>query len=851
MKRSLYFALALTWLFASPGIRANDDDQPHDDHRDGGFVPHFNFTIDLSKIGKKKKPEDEPPPNGSRPPPNNDTPHASTGDDPHGSTYDEKLYPQVVDIHPVQVVQDPPHEVRNEDIPLIQSKKTMVRVFVKLPQGMARSGAECKLTWNGEEVGAIKGELVLDKAEGRTLVFADDEKSTNKTLNFIKALARANPKDLKIIERNSDYFWAFNFTFEDGKLMPEHLTLKADLWVNGALVSSMTEDDQKHKQFKIKPFKFHDGCFHLTVGAYCVKADLSFIANYKRFHPNATERDISHALAAQLIRRAKGFKEELLAVFPIPEEQVQFMIRDWLDPDAEMRARMVVVGVPGFGGPWRLLSGGDPVTGPFPDAVDGDARVPIWQTKRTYSALIREMYPESDAIVLVTTKGFPVAGSDISVEGWTPNGVEGVHYIDELYDPPNELSVVHEIGHQTRFLGTFHWFSTFTAHPVTLDDLQDGWNAGQHIHDDMNTAMHSYDLMADGKTEGRRRFIALGEYKKMCKVMVKGGADPLLLDLNGALSPDGKIVLAPLHLTMGYAPDKETGPGVLVFTDAAGKNLGTWNFPIVKPEVAPTWQQFETQAPVPDKTASVTLQLPGGFVQKFDVPATQPTITWNAVQYDAAKAMLHATFTVKGDAAQTYLSTFAYESDSHGTFDLPEAQTQLAPGEHAINISLDNVPQSDHAKIKLTISKDLAFAQSTSAEFALPNHPPQAYIDPTVTGDRIADAKIQGLHAVVYDLEDQFNLTTAWSEATLVLGTGADLSLQELRKLGEGHHDIVLTATDSDGNKSTDHLLLTINHDGDIQFVQPLQSHTRVWIALALGLAVLLVSLALLRLKRR
>ena len=554
----------------------------------------------------------------------------------------------------------------------------------------------------------------------------------------------------------------------------------------------------------------------------------TLVATYKRQHPDADEKELTHFLQAQLTKRAEGYKQELLAVYPIPEDKVQIMIRPKLDPDAEMRGKMVVVAALGAGGKFRLLGGGDAVDGDFPDSVDGDART-ILQTKLTYSQMIKEIYPESDAIVLVTTNGFEVKGTGISVEGWTPDGVEGVHYIDESYDPPDELSVAHEIGHQDRFLGSRHWFNTWTPHPVTLDDLQDGWNAGQHLHD-MSTAMHSFDLMADGKTEGRRRFIIVKEYKKLLEVMVAGGADPLLLNLNGVLGSDGKVLLTPLRLSMGKTPEKITGPGALVFNDATGKSLGAWNFPIIAADSDSKWQKFATQVPVPANAANVTLQLPGGFLQKLDFPKIQPEIAWHDVQYDPAKAVLHATFTLKGDAAQSYLASFAYQSDRQGSFDLPDAQSRLSPGDHTVDISLADVPQSDHAKIKLTVTKDLAFAQAISSEFAVPNHPPQVYIE-TVFDQ--AD-KPRKLHSIVYDLQDQFNVETTWSDGPeKSLSKDRDLSMEQIKALGIGTHDIILHAKDTAGAESIDHLQLQVKESGDVVLIEPRSN--RVWIISTVG----------------
>jgi hypothetical protein len=137
--------------------------------------------------------------------------------------------------------------------------------------------------------------------------------------------------------------------------------------------------------------------------------------------------------------------------------------------------------------------------------------------------------------------------------------------------------------------------------------------------------------------------IVLTEYKKMLDVMVQGGRDPLLLDIDGVLGADKKVLLQPLRLGHGEELDKSGDPGAVIFKDSAGKTLSTWNFPLIPADKDPTWNKFVTRAPVPDHVASATLQLPGAEPQTFTFPAVPPEITWHDATYDKVKDICSST----------------------------------------------------------------------------------------------------------------------------------------------------------------------------------------------------------------
>ncbi len=201
---------------------------------------------------KKKSPppvrsKEVPPPDETSRPQGNETP-------PPISVQEFAGLP--LGIRPIQVVQDPPLESLKEDIVLVQGKATRVRVVPQLPKGRDRiDDVKCCLSWSGEPEQCITATLV--RHQGRVWVLPDtafvpatpgDASEAERILGWMGNTARAQS-----LEQLRDKYWAYNFTYGDGRPAPkDSLSLDARLEINGRTVVKARKSAPR--DFKLRSF---------------------------------------------------------------------------------------------------------------------------------------------------------------------------------------------------------------------------------------------------------------------------------------------------------------------------------------------------------------------------------------------------------------------------------------------------------------------------------------------------------------------------------------------------------------------------------------------------------------------
>ncbi|MDX2226921.1 MAG: hypothetical protein SFY92_07520, partial [Verrucomicrobiae bacterium] len=512
--------------------------------RGGGGGVGIGINIDLSTIGRREKEED--PFGGSSVNISNDPEPVRPRPPPPPPQW------RILDIHPVQVVQSPFHEAPTESIPLVEEKNTMVRVFVQMPDNLQHTDdAVCILRWNGQEV---RQRASLFR-RGRTYVYGDDSSGTDpdnpaspgaqKTAAIKSQLADGNAAAADRILNNQgdrDRHWAFNFQSaslpEEGRA-PASLELEAELLVNGVSVAKRKE--RSGTEFKIKPFTFHDGNFHLTVGG--VVTDI------------LNDNEIKEINDANMwSRKAKQYKREIAALYPVPLS----------------RFRIRILYSYAF-----MLWGVDDGT-----VFSGTCE------------FYMERYPDADAIIFVAPNNFTpwtVGWAGVEYEGFTPVTSGTVHMIG-INQSASGLVAPHEIGHQDRFFGGGHlndrwdnWIrdgveggyslvgdlmakvtgnkgyssagkmmgqGTAQAFERSPQTVEDGWDV-LGVLGNPNTVRGRNSLMVLQGNQAPSPWIDLTEYRKLLNIMVTGGADPLLARFSGVIWNDGTIEAREPWLAMG------------------------------------------------------------------------------------------------------------------------------------------------------------------------------------------------------------------------------------------------------------------------------------------------------------
>ena len=391
---------------------------------------------------------------------------------PISSTPDQPRRLEDLDIHPIQVVQEPLYEELLEKIPLVAHKATAVRVFVRKPFSGIHT---LKLTWiadGGIQQDEIRADLVA--YEGRTWVLPLQplsganyttlkQRFADLSVHTAPDAESAVPSDAakKWLAGKADTYYAFNFTFGAGRACPAStLTLTADLRNEaGSVVASRTETSAGDFAIchVLKPY-------NVTVTA-ARPGGVKFSGSTNQ---------------AWLNNLANDCQRQLLAVFPLAPADIALTVDT-----------IPVTGVP-------IISAADRVAGYFSDA-----------------RAIANRFPNADAIFIVSPSNFPT-GIGIwpfrgNFDGYTPAGTDIVHYVQETLSF-DTLVVAHEKGHDSRLLGS--------SHP-TGGPIRDAWDAGRHIS---NSAAESRTMTGrgwlmqqakEGVASSVSNFIEQEEYKKL------------------------------------------------------------------------------------------------------------------------------------------------------------------------------------------------------------------------------------------------------------------------------------------------------------------------------------------------
>lgn len=398
---------------------------------------------------------------------------------PISSTPDQPQRLEDLDIHPIQVVQEPLYEELLEKIPLVAQKATAVRVFVRKP---LRGIHTLRLTWiadGGMQQDEIRADLVT--YEGRTWVLplnplsgADyatlKQRFADLSVHTAPDAESAIPSEAakKWLAGKADTYFAFNFTFGAGRACPARtLTLTADLRNEaGVVVASRTETSAD--DFSI--------CHVLKPYNVAVTAARTGGATFG-----------SSTTQAWLNSLANDCKRQLLAVFPLAPADIA----------------LTVDTIPAAGVP--VISAADRFAGRWSDAN-----------------AIEKRFPNADAVFIVSPNNFPTGiGPLLShYDGFTPAWTDVIHYVQESLSF-DTLVAAHEKGHDSRLLDS--------SHP-TGGPIQDAWDAGRHTSisaPESRTMTGRGWLMQqakEGVASSVSNFIEQEEYKKLLRYFTDWGS---------------------------------------------------------------------------------------------------------------------------------------------------------------------------------------------------------------------------------------------------------------------------------------------------------------------------------------
>jgi CSLREA domain-containing protein len=663
-----------------------------------------------------------------------------------------------MDIHPIQVIQDPPGADPDEEIALVREKNTMVRVFVT---GSARDGTVFRNVIGRVSAGGLDQEIEAD------LHFSGGNAE-------VVPIAEREIFDSGSIERRFNFYDAFNFEFPRGPdgpfgVAPQGPLLAVEASLRVAGVVSGTDE----QEFPLRPFTDTDGNGQLLLSFHFLETSEKPLLTQPA---GATEGNVNPAILTFI----QGQFDQLVAAYPVPHRRAMFRI----DP----RVR-------------RFLGLGPDALGLFLEQFE--------------QSLSRDAASGVDRFVFITPaqtedrRAFNTELTDAIAGRTTPPGRENAGFGSPTFPefvfirengPPFVLA--HENTHrlENRYAGAD---PTHNAGPA-----DDGWDVRHAVNARVRKRSDFQSFMNPVSSSSTNEWADREDYDQLLMkltsapglgVTTRGLGTEAVVFVAGHRDPDGSIALAPFFTSQGVAPsDVPDGDFTARTLNASGTALSEESFSLDSVSFDQIGEVFGFHLPFPPETAAIQITNLGAVVAERDVSANAPTLMVTSLE------------PIGGDRYRLALTAGDADGDplSFGAAYTPDGDqlifVELEPVEDGTLFEFDAsmLPGSDEGRVQVTVTDGVNTARSLSPPAAFPFHAPSVAISAPADGAPVSATVPLQLRGIAYDLEDGLLVDDSlrWtSDRDGDLGTGELLAVDALTA---GEHTIALAATDSDGTSA-------------------------------------------------
>lgn len=709
-----------------------------------------------------------------------------------------------LDIHPIQVIQDPPDQ-RAEEIPLVREKATMVRVFVsgQIPDGTVFTDAIGRISADGIEQ-EIQADLHFSGGKAQVVPVGDRR--------IFETPGKEN------VVRTVNFWDAFNFEFPGGPGDPfgvapagPLLAVEMSLSIGGQPPATSEEE------FPLRRFTDANSDSRLILSFHFMASDAVPLLT----SPSGNRLgDVNSAMLSFIVNQVG----QLVAVYPVPLPRTTFQIDPTVRTLNDLSINELVTFLANF---QRSLAG----DGGFSSTVDRFAFITPGRTatRRAFNTVL------SDALDGSTTP----PGQEIT--GLSIINFPAFVFIEEVAPP---FVLAHENTHQlgNRYPGTN---ASHNAGPAG-----DGWDVRHAVvervrkREDFLSFMNptsssskewadraDYDQLLDKLTSAAGSGVARGTTGDE-RVFVAGHRDA-----------DGSIELQPFFTAPGTtSPIASSGDYSARAVDTAGTVLAEQPFALQSTSFDQVGAIFGFFLPFPSGTAAIQIRHGETLAAERRVSAAVPTLSVTsitALANDRYRIELSA-----GDADGDPLAFGAAYTPDEDQLYFVDLET-ITP-ERTFEIDGRNLPGSDQGRLLVTVTDGINTARAFSPFTPFPVHAPSAAIIAPVDGAVLATGVPVQLRGIGYDLEDGVLDGDAlrWeSDRAGDLGRGASPTVASLTP---GEHAITLTATDSDAaSTSTTHRVTVLELSAAPDIVAgelalqsgPPVAGTNITLELRLGLA--------------
>lgn len=268
--------------------------------------------------------------------------------------------------------------------------------------------------------------------------------------------------------------------------------------------------------------------------------------------------------------------------------------------------------------------------------------------------------------------------------------------------------------------------------------------------------------------------------------------------------------------------DPSTGSHVLELADESGRVLVQRFFepqsdhadPPEDGPVAVLSPKYSALLPLPDGVATITLRQGNtvlAAIARNPVPPGVRLLSPTAAGFEGAPDNPRIRWTEEPggrDGSLSYLVQYSARTNTQGQPDWQTLAAYLTEAE--LPVSLDGLPGSDAARVRVLASDGLSTAAAISDPFVVPNHPPEVEIISRGGGDRMIQGDRVVMRGTAMDLEDGLLVepALAWrSHLDGPLATGNTLAIDRLQP---GVHEITLEARDTQGAIGTATITLEV-----------------------------------------
>ena len=700
-----------------------------------------------------------------------------------------------IDIHPIQVVQNPPGINREETIPLVAQKATMVRVFVQMPvveiDGKIAENVvgQCTVAGTTESITADlwqfgKTTFVIPKNSPMEVAFnfANARDATiRQSGNFTKA---NNVGDLsKILALDS-----FNFFGGSGTVFPG----QGKQTITFTLSKIPKRFISSGNSTIIEDFTFDK--FLDTDGNSSFNLNFSFLET-PDFRFTKTDGSGNRGPKAHTSLMNTLF-EHTIAVYPIPRKMAKYSIS--------------------------------------PNIISKDASAPSriqFARKEVASELAKKFSNKGIDRYLVIVSGKKESGKEISLitketstidkiaHGFYDNNIPDFVWVDTF---SGAFAVAHELGHSYLF-------------KHNKEKSGDGWDPRLVSTGNVIKFEDKHISLMNAPTVNSKTWISYDEYNKLYSKFVKGEATPpkmvkpsknrsftkgteKILIVSGAITFSGEYIPFPYFQVPGKTDDGNVSDGddySIIIRSKFGNELSRVDFDanfsafgdseeIVSPFI------FTLPFPQFAKRANVIEFVKNGkVIETRKISRKQPSISVIDIRpIDSTTFAVDLSVSDKDGDVLDYAVTYTPHGEMFFDIDF-----EWIEQDRSFQFDLSGLPEgSDEGRINVFVTDGVRTANASSNTFVVPNREPTASILQPMENSVFESESIIHLTGSEMDPEDGTlpDTSLAWrSDIDGALGEGRLLEVLA-SELSPGSHNIEFAATDSKGAEIITSIPITV-----------------------------------------